>query len=134
MNYTSHAPFGTSGGGSGYLKWENRDGDTMELHMDTGQVRINRWPERHAKVRVLPSGEWTPLVLPEPCSCAAWRGVTLLRYLEFMGVEDCYVQLHLPNKSLRIVRRAADRTPGAVELDDGYWYATVHECEVAVLE
>lgn len=138
MNHTSHAPFGTSGGGPGYLKWENANGHFMSLNLDTGVVTIfdGSWPGkgRQATYRVLPSRSWQVLKIHDPSACGARDGYTLIQMKEFAGVADCHLLIHLPNKVLRVLRLTDDGAPGSVEQFDGYWYTTERECELMVLE
>jgi len=127
MDHSAHAPFGTSGGGSAYMKWEDARNRHvfLELDMETGAVRVGESPARvrggRAEMRLLATPDWVPLRLPTTIhSCNARRGDTLLN-----TGDESYVLINLPSGRMRTVKRVPDRAEGAEELFDGYWYETL---------
>ena len=137
---TAHAPFGTCGGGGGYLKWEavNNRYDIIELEMSSGQVDLGIFhrgePPKKAEFRMGDLPDWRLLLLPQPMMCnGSGNGDTLMRMSTFFEIDDCFVFINLPAGIIKILRRVDDNVPDSSELSDGYWYQTVMAGETRIV-
>jgi hypothetical protein len=120
---TSHAPYGTIGGGSPYLKWS----DGTLLYLDTGKIY------KKGQAYAVQGDRRIPLVLGEPAMCRALDGETVLTLRHaFDGVDALYAYINVPKGYLKLMERVGDHSKNSVELFDGWFYRIVAEYRVEI--
>jgi hypothetical protein len=143
--HVAHAPFGTSGGGDSYLKWKRTNWHFVELSLITGEVRIangtmrvQRGPlefkvetdEGGERIPWIPFSSWsnfTDKLLPgdtphRAIACTSADSDTGDTFLH-VGAFSWTIMMNLVTRTFEVLRRTADKAPGAHERFDGYFYA-----------